>query len=308
MWGRRAGYDFGTRLYYLRVWTDMNRPSKLGSMLSNIIPLDVANMGKRQFDEIIDEISSYPGECSLIGYASALEELSRSMTAKGVLSLDRAPSSVMAISEALDPALRKTLKEQLGVWPVSRYSNVENGIIAQHLPGGESNFEINHSSFYVELLKMDSDKNAGIGEQGRIVVTDLFNRSMPFIRYDTGDTGVLAITQDGNLRFERIEGRRLDQIFDVNGGRVSSLILTTKMWYYPEIIQYQFVQKSRTRYQFKINMDRPFNREVELAAEFREVLGQGAEIFFTYVNEIPLLSSGKRKKVVNEMTEGTTPN
>jgi phenylacetate-CoA ligase len=75
------------------------------------------------------------------------------------------------------------------------------------------------------------------------------------------------------------------------------------MWKYPELLQYQFIQKGQNEYEFRLNTDESFNRENELIDHFKEFLGKDTQINVTYVEEIPLLNSGKRKKVVNEMQE-----
>ncbi len=41
----------------------------------------------------------------------------------------------------------------------------------------------------VKILKPDDDKLIQESEIGRIVITVLYNYSMPMIRYDTGDIG-----------------------------------------------------------------------------------------------------------------------
>jgi phenylacetate-CoA ligase len=74
------------------------------------------------------------------------------------------------------------------------------------------------------------------------------------------------------------------------------------MWKYRELAQYQFIQLSEKKYQFKLSSPNKFDREKELVEEFRGYLGSDAEIKVTYVEEIPLLASGKRKKVVNMLT------
>jgi phenylacetate-CoA ligase len=73
------------------------------------------------------------------------------------------------------------------------------------------------------------------------------------------------------------------------------------MWKYTEIEQYQFVQKDVRKYVFKVCVPGIFNREQELISEFKSYVGDDADFTIEYVNEIPLLQSGKRKKVVNEM-------
>ncbi len=71
------------------------------------------------------------------------------------------------------------------------------------------------------------------------------------------------------------------------------------MWNYPEIEQYQFVQVSKEEYVFKISMKGKFKREDELITEFKSYVGLDADFKVEYVDEIPLLNSGKRKKVMN---------
>jgi phenylacetate-CoA ligase len=44
-----------------------------------------------------------------------------------------------------------------------------------------------------------------------------------------------------------------------------------------------------------------FKREKDLINEFKNYFGEDAIIAVEYVNEIPLLNSGKRKKVMNLM-------
>jgi phenylacetate-CoA ligase len=71
------------------------------------------------------------------------------------------------------------------------------------------------------------------------------------------------------------------------------------MWKYTEIDQYQLIQEDAKRYRFKINASQKFNREQELKEEFIGYLGGDAVFEIEKVDEIPLLASGKRRKVVN---------
>ncbi len=137
---------------------------------------------------------------------------------------------------------------------------------------------------------------------GRIIVTDLFNYGMPMIRYDTGDIGSVKPESliSGNLLLNHVEGRKLDLLYGTNGELVSSYIVYKNMWQYTEIEQYQLVQKGAKDYLFKINSKQGFTREAKLIAEFKQYLGADATFRVEYVSEIPLLDSGKRKKIVNE--------
>jgi phenylacetate-CoA ligase len=109
----------------------------------------------------------------------------------------------------------------------------------------------------------------------------------------------------GNMYLTKIEGRKLDMLYDTNGNLVSSYIVYKNMWQYTEIIQYQIIQECRKEYTMKINVDGTFTKEAKMIKEFKAYLGEDAVFTVEYVSEIPLLSSGKRKVVVNNYLRKT---
>jgi phenylacetate-CoA ligase len=143
------------------------------------------------------------------------------------------------------------------------------------------------------------------GKSGRIVVTDLFNYAMPLIRYDTGDIGVMTKTgEPGKKRlfFPRIEGRKLDFIHSTAGKRLSPHFIDHALRKYDSIDQFQLVQTGKTRYILKlntVNTSESFYRDVK--STLKKYVGDDALISIEFVHEIPLLSSGKRQFVVNEL-------
>src|SRR5690606_3500440 len=106
--------------------------------------------------------------------------------------------------------LRYEGEKYFGCKILSRYSNIENGIIAQQTLTEPSDFTINHASYYVEILDMIRDEPVPYGHLGRIIITDYFNDAMPLIRYDTGDLGIMeSKIYNGveKLVLSKIEGR-----------------------------------------------------------------------------------------------------
>lgn len=69
------------------------------------------------------------------------------------------------------------------------------------------------------------------------------------------------------------------------------------MWKYTELEQYQLIQKGAKEFEMKLLLQGKFKREVELRNEFLSYLGDEAIFDITYVTDIPLLDSGKRKKL-----------
>jgi len=297
-----AGYTLGDRIIYMKIFVKEKMKDPVRYWMENTIPIDVIRMDDAQSEDIIRQMEVRKCTYSIVGYASALELVCKYLEKKNYGRVKADVRSVIAISEALNDYTKEALQKYFGAPVVSRYSNLENGIIAQQETDGSGRYTINTASYVVEILKMDSDDQADPGEKGRIVVSDLFNYGMPLIRYDTGDIGALSLDsrKTGNMYLARVEGRKLDLLYDTKGNIVSSYIVYKNMWQYTEIKQYQLIQKGPREYIFKINCDGPFTRERKLIDEFKAYLGDDANFEVEYVSEIPLLSSGKRRFVVND--------
>lgn len=111
---------------------------------------------------------------------------------------------------------------------------------------------------------------------------------------------------NGSVILKSIEGRKIDFIYDVNGNVLSPHVITNTMWFFAnEVNQFQFIQHDLNNYEIKINLkksDTVFLAE-KLNKHLKTYLGDDANIKQTFVDEIPVLSSGKRKKVVNLMNQ-----
>ena len=79
---------------------------------------------------------------------------------------------------------------------------------------------INAEHVYVECLK-ENGEPAAAGESGELIITDLDNYGMPFIRYRIGDVGMLSDRKCNCGRglpiMETVGGRTFDIIVGTNG-------------------------------------------------------------------------------------------
>ncbi|MBV1888177.1 MAG: hypothetical protein KUG51_02690 [Urechidicola sp.] len=280
--------------------------SPLKSKMQNLIYVDISRFNDDDIKLFLEQLKQDSSPKNLIGFVSAFENI--------CLYLDKIKSkpieglkinSIIAISEFLTSYVKNTMEKYFGVPVVSRYSNEELGIIAQQFPvKGKEEFNINWASYHVEILKMDNDALADAGEMGRVVITDLFNYCMPIIRYDTGDIStfnILPTDENPYPTLKRIEGRKMDIIYDTKGEIISSYVIYTKLYsYYHLLKQYQFIQVDEKEYHIKLNThSKDFNYELNLTQDIQKDFGADAVVKIILVDEIPALSSGKRKKVVN---------
>jgi phenylacetate-CoA ligase len=212
---------------------------------------------------------------------------------------------ILSGAEVLTDMTREKLKKVFDCPIISVYPNQENGLLAEECTTCRE-FHVNTASYHIELLKIDSDEPAEIGEPGRIVVTDLFNHAMPLIRYDTGDIGMWKKEAECGWKspvLSCIQGRLADFVFDTSGRKVSPFTIATCLCTFDKIQQFQFVQKKEKQYILKLNGVKGIYADDTFVNVFKGVMGNDAQIIVEHVAEIPVLKSGKRKEVVCNIEE-----
>jgi phenylacetate-CoA ligase len=163
-------------------------------------------------------------------------------------------------------------------------------------------------NYIVEILK--DGRDAEPGEMGEVIITDLNNFCMPFIRYRVGD---LAVAMDnrqpspcgrGLSRIGKIEGRVQAIIVGTNGNYLPGTFFAHLFKDYDHIVsQYQVVQEQLGEIILKIVKAQRFSdqgfREIE--DQLRRYLGQDIKITLEYVDLIPLGRTGKRQGAISKL-------
>lgn len=267
----------------------------------HIWQLDICNLNKKNLADYYHVMVEKKCK-ALIAYPSTLETAVDFWSQHFVN--DSCISTIISTSETLTDEIKNKLHNFFGKNTdiYARYSNTEQGILGQE--AGESNvFKLNWASYYFEILKMDSDEPAEDGELGRIVITDLYNKAFPMIRYDTGD--VARMRRSGKSELPELcdlFGRRMDLIYDTKGEVVSPFLLCRTMRLSKGIEQWQFIQEDTKEYTLKItaNNDKKPNLYKEVS-NFKKTLGEDAAIHVIYVENIPVMNSLKRKMIVSNL-------
>jgi phenylacetate-CoA ligase len=124
------------------------------------------------------------------GYTSSIVLFAKFLKQKNIVLKDICPTLKVCVvtSEMLFEEDKILLEKQFGIPVVNEYGASELDLIAFQNPDGE--WQVNSETLFVEIL--DDDNNVlPYGKEGRIVITSLFNKAHPFIRYDIGDIGIL---------------------------------------------------------------------------------------------------------------------
>lgn len=297
-WGK-AGYKIGMRYVFFRIWTAKNRKSKLSAFSRNLIMSDILTLDEKNLEKIRTMLKKDKRIHMLLGYASTFENLANYLIKCGDTPDMFKIKTIISGSEVLSKDTREKLKKIFECNVVSFYSNQENGSLAQECSKNQE-FHVNTASYIVELLKLDRDIPCENGEMGRIVVTDLYNKAMPLIRYDTGDMAIRKDNAECDWKGQviaNISGRMVDMIYATDGTPLSPHTWSVYMWKYSQLKQYQFIQNGKKEYVIKVNGAEMYTDE-DIITHLKSILGDDAQIEVQRVDEIPVLSSGKFKKTV----------
>jgi len=170
-----------------------------------------ASLWKGGAQAVIELINSFR-PASLYGHVTILGSLAKKVEREGIdPRMDL--KGIVTTGECLSANDRRLIGGTIGAPVYDRYGLVEvSGYVAQECER-HTGLHVNGGLAFVEVLK--DGEVCGPGEKGRLVVTNLHNYVMPFIRYDTGDLATVGNECSCARVFhvlERIEGRSADWV------------------------------------------------------------------------------------------------
>lgn len=303
-----AGVDLGNNVIFMSVFSGTKKKNPLLAWLQNVETKEVTDLNEVEVEKFLIELQQNKNKKAIWAYASALDTIAYTINKNDVVLGDVNLKVIVACSEQLSNETKNSLQTHLKTPVISRYSNTENGILAQQKNYGDHTFMLNHASYKFEILKFEDDTPQDNGVPGRIVVTDLFNFFMPLIRYDTGDVGTMTLDQENIPIFNKIEGRKQDLIYNTNNELISSFSVTKIMRGLTYVKQYQFIQEGKASYTLKVNAPYYENDEDLFKNRLNKIVGNDANIKIEYIDEIPLLASGKRQRIINNYNPSSLSN
>lgn len=191
-------------------------------LLSNRFRFSVFDLSDAQLERNVGKFKSTSFDY-INGYTSSIVQFAKFLKRKNIILNTICPSlkACIVTSEMLFESDKKLLESQLGVPIINEYGAAELGLIAFQNKNGE--WVISSEDLFVEIL----DENGTVlpnGEKGRIVITSLYNKAHPFIRYDLGDIGTLSkLSTVKKPILEKLIGRTNDLILLPSGKKAAGL-------------------------------------------------------------------------------------
>jgi phenylacetate-coenzyme A ligase PaaK-like adenylate-forming protein len=230
-----------------------------------------------------------------VGYVSSLEQFARFLIDNRLMLPGL--KAVIAAAEPLFADVRQTVERGFGAPVFNTYGSREFMSVA-----GECEYHdglhINAENLLVETA------DAGGAEPSEILVTDLHNFGMPFVRYATGDLGTISSNPcacgRGLPRLESIEGRALDVLRTVDGRVVPGEFFPHLLKDVTELTKYRVEQAQIDRIVIVAVVSAPLSDRSRqlLDTEIGKVFGPATAWELRPVSEIQPLASGKRRVTV----------
>ncbi|MBQ0769005.1 MAG: phenylacetate--CoA ligase family protein [Bizionia sp.] len=178
------------RFYGIPLDTKGYYKERLKDALSNRFRFSVFDLSDSEFKKNVSIFSNRPFDY-INGYTSAIVQFAKYLKREQIILKSVCPTlkACIVTSEMLFKDDKKLLEQYLGVPIINEYGAAELGLIA--FQDSNNQWRVNSEDLYIEILD-DENSVLPYGETGRIVITSLYNKAHPFIRYDIGDLGTLS--------------------------------------------------------------------------------------------------------------------
>ncbi len=270
-------------------------------ILSNRYRFSVFDLSDSAFEKLLAKFSSTSFDY-INGYTSPIVQFAKYLKQKNISLKTVCPSlkACVVTSEMLFDDDKRLLEKQFGVQIINEYGASELDLIAFQNP--QKQWQVNSETLLVEIL--DEENSAmPLGEEGRVVITSLYNKAHPFIRYDIGDLGMLS--KDSSIQkpiLEKLLGRTNDIAVLPSGKKAAGL---TFYYITKSIIEdngnvKEFIIEQHKKDTFKViyvsSSEISEAKKNIIINEMETYLEKGLTINFERKNQLQRSKSGKLKQ------------
>ena len=243
----------------------------------------------------------------IYGYANSLVIFAQHLITNKIVLKDLCPSlkCCIATSEVLAKENRRLLCKAFGVSIVNEYGASEIGIIAFNSKKGE--WPLSEEILFHEVI---NGKNSANDNDGELILTDLDNLAMPFIRYKIGDVGSFSehpVYKGKYKTLLRLSGRVNDTIVLPSGKKSPGLTFyyVSRSLLESSCILKEFIirQTKIDTFIFEVIADRDLtiNQINTLKLKVEIYLEPGLNLIIKRVSTIERPASGKIKHFYSEI-------
>lgn len=303
---RWAGAAPGTRQLY--VWGaavgDRSRAARWKDRLYNSLyhrrVLNSFELSEQTFPHYAAELNRYRPDV-IVAYTNPLHTFAQMLQERNIR--PHSPRAIVVGAEKLHDFQRSLIEQVFGAPLFETYGSREFMLIGaecEHHAG----LHLTSENLLVEILDDDGAPTPA-GQEGNVVITDLYNYGMPFIRYLNGDRAVAGFEAcacgRGLPMLKRVVGRELDIVVTPDGRRIPGEFFPHFIKDFAAVRQFQVVQETKDQLRLLVVLKGTWGdgERERMTREITRVLGQSMKFEIAPVETIPLTKAGKLRVVVN---------
>lgn len=234
------------------------------------------------------------------GYSSSILLFAEYLKRTGIVLKKECPTLKICIctSENCSDEDKEIIGKAFGIPVVNEYGTSEVDLIA--FENKDGNWRLSDENVFTEILDEDG-KNITDGREGRIVLTSLHNKAMPFIRYEIGDRA--TATQDENgVKLLKLFGGINDELILPSGKKSSSItfyfVTRSILNKIDSLKEFVIKQTKPDTFVFEMVTEKDISEEEadKIRKKMYEYLEPGLKAEFKRVDKIQRTKAGKMKQ------------
>ena len=300
---RWAGWNFGEP--QLIIWgspADLKGDEHWKHRLNNLWRNQYWLNGFHLTDTAMQATFSEMNRChphTILAYPSSLYRFATFLSKNGLIPRWQL-KGIITSAEMLHQHYRALAEDVFRTKVYNRYGGREVGLIAMEC--AEGRMHINCRDIYLEI-----DSSNPYTEPGEILISQLNNYAMPFIRYRIGDIGRLSdeVCPCGNQLpiLAELLGRTTATFRTKTGTLIHGGYFTQQFYNVIGVNQFQLIQETFERCVLKLVINAQWQETTGdlLVQKIQDTLGRDVAVTVEFVEDIPLPASGKREFTISKV-------
>ncbi|MFZ1946081.1 MAG: hypothetical protein WAW06_00875 [bacterium] len=296
--GEKTAYLWGTAFDAAR---SKRLASSLRSYLSNTLVLSAYTMDAETIEAYSATLARFRPKV-FVSYPSFLVHFSKSPAAKGTAGFS--PPVILVSGETLFEWQRATIEQGFGAKVYNHYGCCEFGAMARECRA-RNGLHLASERLLVETVPIG--KSPGGDDLAELVITDLDNLGMPFIRYGIEDAGSITWERcECGLTLPRLEsalGRTFDVVRAPNGNAIGGTFWTILLKRAKGIERLQVVQEKLDAITIRLEATQEFSDDdrAYVLGKIREACGPAMQVTLDLGGKIEMRPGGKHRLVISHI-------
>jgi phenylacetate-CoA ligase len=264
--------------------------------------LNTFELSEATVPRFLEQLNRYRPEV-IVAYSGPLYVFAKALAERQLKPFS--PNSIVVGAEKLY-RFQRDLIEQVFAAPVfETYGSREFMLIGGECDRHEG-LHLTMEHLLVEVLD-DDGRPTPAGQEGNLVITDLYNYGMPFVRYSNGDRAVAGwgtcSCGRGLPILKEVIGRRSDMIDTPDGRHLTGLVFPHLIKDFPAVQRFLVIQDEPDHVELRVATTQDWSEadRNRLDRSVRELLGPAMRLDLVRVDDIPPTAAGKHAVVINRV-------